>query len=120
MSSLHQLSSTGEEALALAVRCYDDLSRLLWGLEGLPLTVSAVQGAHPVLRYTEVRCKRAGSPFWLMHTPHPPQPPVSGLSLPVKVTVLISFIGIPSSSSATCLFLLQPPPRAGLTVAPAG
>lgn len=54
MSSLHQISSTGEEALALAVRCYDDLSRLLWGLEGLPLTVSAVQGAHPVLRYTEV------------------------------------------------------------------
>uniref|UniRef100_A0A452SM36 Nucleolar protein 6 n=1 Tax=Ursus americanus TaxID=9643 RepID=A0A452SM36_URSAM len=47
-------SSTGEEALAAAVRCYDDLSRLLWGLEGLPLTVSAVQGAHPVLRYTEV------------------------------------------------------------------
>ncbi|XP_027472655.1 nucleolar protein 6 isoform X2 [Zalophus californianus] len=50
----HQTSSTGEEALAAAVRCYDDLSRLLWGLEGLPLTVSAVQGAHPVLRYTEV------------------------------------------------------------------
>ncbi|XP_021078123.1 nucleolar protein 6 [Mus pahari] len=49
-----EISSTGEEALALAVRCYDDLSRLLWGLEGLPLTVSAVQGAHPVLRYTEV------------------------------------------------------------------
>uniref|UniRef100_A0A096MKG2 Nucleolar protein 6 n=1 Tax=Rattus norvegicus TaxID=10116 RepID=A0A096MKG2_RAT len=49
-----ETSSTGEEALALAVRCYDDLSRLLWGLEDLPLTVSAVQGAHPVLRYTEV------------------------------------------------------------------
>ncbi|XP_027625610.1 nucleolar protein 6 isoform X2 [Tupaia chinensis] len=49
-----ETSSTGEEALAVAVRCYDDLSRLLWGLEGLPLTVSAVQGAHPVLRYTEV------------------------------------------------------------------
>ncbi|XP_075823608.1 nucleolar protein 6 [Microtus pennsylvanicus] len=49
-----ELSNTGEEALALAVRSYDDLSRLLWGLEGLPLTVSAVQGTHPVLRYTEV------------------------------------------------------------------
>ncbi|XP_023571830.1 nucleolar protein 6 isoform X2 [Octodon degus] len=49
-----ETSSTGEEALTMAVRCYDDLSRLLWGLEGLPLTVSAVQGAHPVLRYTEV------------------------------------------------------------------
>lgn len=44
----------------MAVCCYDDLSRLLWGLEGLPLTVSAVQGAHPVLRYTEVRCNGAG------------------------------------------------------------
>nr|XP_021547319.1 nucleolar protein 6 [Neomonachus schauinslandi] len=51
---LPSTSNTGEEALAAAVRCYDDLSRLLWGLEGLPLTVSAVQGAHPVLRYTEV------------------------------------------------------------------
>ncbi|KAM6182038.1 nucleolar protein 6 [Erethizon dorsatum] len=49
-----ETSSTGEEAFTVAVRCYDDLSRLLWGLEGLPLTVSAVQGAHPVLRYTEV------------------------------------------------------------------
>lgn len=43
------------------VRCYDDLSHLLWGLEGLPLTVSSVQGAHPVLRYTEVRHKRTGT-----------------------------------------------------------
>ncbi|XP_075416145.1 nucleolar protein 6 [Tenrec ecaudatus] len=49
-----ETSSTGEEALASVVRCYDELSRLLWGLEGLPLTVSAVQGVHPVLRYTEV------------------------------------------------------------------
>lgn len=56
-----QTFSTGEEALAAAVRCYDDLSRLLWGLEGLPLTVSAVQGAHPVLRYTEVRRKGQGA-----------------------------------------------------------
>uniref|UniRef100_A0A673VC95 Nucleolar protein 6 n=1 Tax=Suricata suricatta TaxID=37032 RepID=A0A673VC95_SURSU len=54
IQSPKETSSTGEEALAAAVRCYDDLSRLLWGLEGLPLTVSAVQGAHPVLRYTEV------------------------------------------------------------------
>ncbi|KAB1252202.1 Nucleolar protein 6 [Camelus dromedarius] len=54
IQGLKETSSTGEEALAAAVRCYDDLSRLLWGLEGLPLTVSAVQGAHPVLRYTEV------------------------------------------------------------------
>nr|KAF6434043.1 nucleolar protein 6 [Molossus molossus] len=54
IQGLKETSSTGEEALAAAVRCYDELSRLLWGLEGLPLTVSAVQGAHPVLRYTEV------------------------------------------------------------------
>lgn len=54
IQGLKENSSTGEEALAAAVRSYDDLSRLLWGLEGLPLTVSAVQGAHPVLRYTEV------------------------------------------------------------------
>ncbi|XP_045418926.1 nucleolar protein 6 isoform X3 [Lemur catta] len=54
IQGLKETSSTGEEALAVAVRCYDDLSHLLWGLEGLPLTVSAVQGAHPVLRYTEV------------------------------------------------------------------
>lgn len=54
IQGLKETSSTGEEALAAAVRCYDDLSRMLWGLEGLPLTVSAVQGAHPVLRYTEV------------------------------------------------------------------
>lgn len=49
-----EISSTGEEALAAVVRCYDDLSHLLWGLKELPLTVSAVQGTHPVLRYTEV------------------------------------------------------------------
>nr|XP_019589872.1 PREDICTED: nucleolar protein 6 isoform X1 [Rhinolophus sinicus] len=54
IQGLKENSSTGEEALAAAVRSYDDLSRLLWGLEDLPLTVSAVQGAHPVLRYTEV------------------------------------------------------------------
>lgn len=54
IQGLKETSSTGEESLAAAVRCYDELSRLLWGLEGLPLTVSAVQGAHPVLRYTEV------------------------------------------------------------------
>ncbi|XP_004428412.1 PREDICTED: nucleolar protein 6 [Ceratotherium simum simum] len=54
IQGLKETSSTGEEALAAVVRCYDDLSRQLWGLEGLPLTVSAVQGAHPVLRYTEV------------------------------------------------------------------
>lgn len=36
------------------VRSYDDLSRKLWNLEGLPLAVTAVQGTHPALRYTDV------------------------------------------------------------------
>ncbi|XP_001365176.3 nucleolar protein 6 isoform X1 [Monodelphis domestica] len=46
--------STGEEALAMVVRSYDHLSRQLWSLKGLPLTVSSVQGAHAALRYTAV------------------------------------------------------------------
>lgn len=33
---------------------YDDLSRKLWNLKELPLTVTAVQGVHPALRYTDV------------------------------------------------------------------
>ncbi|KAJ7335150.1 hypothetical protein JRQ81_013091, partial [Phrynocephalus forsythii] len=47
-------AGTGEEAMVSLVRSYDDLSRKLWNLEGLPLTVTAVQGAHPALRYTDV------------------------------------------------------------------
>ncbi|XP_061469328.1 nucleolar protein 6 isoform X2 [Rhineura floridana] len=47
-------TGTGEEAMVRVVRSYDDLSRKLWNLEGLPLTVTAVQGAHPALRYTDV------------------------------------------------------------------
>uniref|UniRef100_A0A8C3SQ80 Nucleolar protein 6 n=1 Tax=Chelydra serpentina TaxID=8475 RepID=A0A8C3SQ80_CHESE len=47
-------SRTGEEAMVSIVRSYDDLSRKLWNLEGLPLTVTAVQGTHPALRYTDV------------------------------------------------------------------
>uniref|UniRef100_A0A8C8S5Z8 Nucleolar protein 6 n=1 Tax=Pelusios castaneus TaxID=367368 RepID=A0A8C8S5Z8_9SAUR len=47
-------AGTGEEAMASIVRSYDDLSRKLWNLEGLPLTVTAVQGTHPALRYTDV------------------------------------------------------------------
>ncbi|XP_077202809.1 nucleolar protein 6-like [Paroedura picta] len=49
-----QPAGTGEEAMVDTVRSYDDLSRKLWNLEGLPLTVTAVQGAHPALRYTDV------------------------------------------------------------------
>lgn len=39
---------------------YDDLSRKLWNLKGLPLTVTAVQGVHPALRYTDVSVPRHG------------------------------------------------------------
>ncbi|KAM9096445.1 nucleolar protein 6 [Sarcophilus harrisii] len=59
--------STGEEALAMVVRSYDHLSRQLWGLKGLPLTVTSVQGAHPALRYTDVF---SPVPVWFDHTFH--------------------------------------------------
>lgn len=49
-----QVSGTGEEAMVSVVCSYDDLSRKLWNLKGLPLTVTAVQGVHPALRYTDV------------------------------------------------------------------
>uniref|UniRef100_A0A8C8AGU2 Nucleolar protein 6 n=1 Tax=Otus sunia TaxID=257818 RepID=A0A8C8AGU2_9STRI len=48
------VSGTGEEAMVSVVCSYDDLSRKLWNLKGLPLTVTAVQGVHPALRYTDV------------------------------------------------------------------
>ncbi|XP_060893920.1 nucleolar protein 6 [Labrus mixtus] len=50
----NKVPSTGEEESLLVVKSYDDLSRKLWGLEGLPLSITAVQGAHPALRYTQV------------------------------------------------------------------
>ncbi|XP_036597850.1 nucleolar protein 6 [Trichosurus vulpecula] len=59
--------STGEEALAMVVRAYDQLSRQLWGLKGLPLTVTSVQGAHAALRYTDVF---SPLPVWLDFTFH--------------------------------------------------
>ncbi|XP_061117793.1 nucleolar protein 6 isoform X2 [Conger conger] len=49
-----EASCTGEEAGLRVVQAYDDLSRKLWQLEGLPLSITAVQGAHPALRYTQV------------------------------------------------------------------
>ncbi|XP_063151962.1 nucleolar protein 6 [Candoia aspera] len=48
-----ELAGTGEEELVSLTRSYDDLSRKLWNLEGMPLTVTAVQGAHPALRHTD-------------------------------------------------------------------
>ncbi|XP_069482963.1 nucleolar protein 6 [Ambystoma mexicanum] len=49
-----ELSGTGEEQIINTVKSYDDLSRNLWSLDGLPLTVTSVQGTHSVLRYTDV------------------------------------------------------------------
>lgn len=49
-----QVLGTGEEAMVSVVCSFDDLSRKLWNLKGLPLTVTAVQGIHPALRYTDV------------------------------------------------------------------
>ncbi|KAJ8414951.1 hypothetical protein AAFF_G00024740 [Aldrovandia affinis] len=46
--------STGEEESLKVVQSFDDLSRKLWGLKDLPLSITAVQGAHPSLRYTQV------------------------------------------------------------------
>lgn len=43
-----------EERIINVVKSYDDLSRKLWNLNGLPLNVTAVQGTHPVFRYTDV------------------------------------------------------------------
>lgn len=48
------MPSTGEEESLLVIQSYDDLSRKLWRLEGLPLSITSVQGAHPALRYTQV------------------------------------------------------------------
>ncbi|KAM4616374.1 nucleolar protein 6 [Polymixia lowei] len=49
-----EVPSTGEEASLKVVQSFDDLSRKLWRLEGLPLSITSVQGAHPALRYTQV------------------------------------------------------------------
>ncbi|XP_034548589.1 nucleolar protein 6 [Notolabrus celidotus] len=49
-----EVPSTGEEESLLVVQSYDDLSRKLWKLEDLPLSITSVQGAHPALRYTQV------------------------------------------------------------------
>ncbi|KAF7651428.1 hypothetical protein LDENG_00111260 [Lucifuga dentata] len=49
-----EMPSTGEEESLKVVQSYDDLSRKLWRLEDLPLSITSVQGAHPALRYTQV------------------------------------------------------------------
>ncbi|XP_076015910.1 nucleolar protein 6 isoform X2 [Genypterus blacodes] len=49
-----EVPATGEEDSLKVVQSYDDLSRKLWRLEDLPLSITSVQGAHPALRYTQV------------------------------------------------------------------
>ncbi|KAK2911723.1 hypothetical protein QQF64_027542 [Cirrhinus molitorella] len=46
--------TTGEEESLVVIQSYDDLSKKLWKLEGLPLSITSVQGAHQALRYTQV------------------------------------------------------------------
>ncbi|XP_073697296.1 nucleolar protein 6 [Garra rufa] len=46
--------TTGEEESLVVVQSYDDLSKKLWQLDGLPLSITSVQGAHQALRYTQV------------------------------------------------------------------
>uniref|UniRef100_G3UR59 Nucleolar protein 6 n=1 Tax=Meleagris gallopavo TaxID=9103 RepID=G3UR59_MELGA len=58
---------TGEEDMVSVVCSYDDLSRKLWNLEGLPLTVTAVQGVHPALRYTDVFPPVPMKPIYSFH-----------------------------------------------------
>ncbi|XP_053557019.1 nucleolar protein 6 isoform X2 [Bombina bombina] len=58
---------TGEEQMVDAMKSYDDLSRKLWNLEDLPLTVTAVQGIHPSLRYTDVFPPISVKPDWSFH-----------------------------------------------------
>ncbi|KAM5126585.1 nucleolar protein 6-like, partial [Mantella aurantiaca] len=57
-------SGTGEEQMAAVIQSYDDLSRKLWNLEDLPLTVTSVQGTHPSLRYTDVFPPLIAKPEW--------------------------------------------------------
>uniref|UniRef100_A0A8C5LK55 Nucleolar protein 6 n=1 Tax=Leptobrachium leishanense TaxID=445787 RepID=A0A8C5LK55_9ANUR len=57
-------AGTGEEQMVSIVQSYDDLSRKLWNLDDLPLTVTSVQGTHPSLRYTEVFPPVPVKPDW--------------------------------------------------------
>ncbi|XP_063814035.1 nucleolar protein 6 isoform X2 [Pseudophryne corroboree] len=57
-------AGTGEEQMVRVVQSYDDLSRKLWALENLPLSVTSVQGTHPSLRYTDVFPPVPVKPEW--------------------------------------------------------
>ncbi|XP_017602061.1 PREDICTED: nucleolar protein 6 [Corvus brachyrhynchos] len=58
---------TGEEAMVSVVCSYNDLSRKLWNLKELPLTVTAVQGVHPAFRYTDVFPPIPMKPIYSFH-----------------------------------------------------
>ncbi|XP_063309894.1 nucleolar protein 6 [Pelobates fuscus] len=58
---------TGEEQMVSIVQSYDDLSRKLWSLDDLPLTVTSVQGTHPSFRYTDVFPPSPVKPDWSFH-----------------------------------------------------
>ncbi|NXP62701.1 NOL6 protein, partial [Chloropsis cyanopogon] len=62
-----EAQGTGEEAMVSVVCSYDDLSRKLWSLKELPLTVTAVQGVHPALRYTDVFPPIPVKPIYSFH-----------------------------------------------------
>ncbi|NXE69901.1 NOL6 protein, partial [Calcarius ornatus] len=62
-----ETGGTGEEAMVSVVCSYDDLSRKLWNLKELPLTVTAVQGVHPALRYTDVFPPIPMKPIYSFH-----------------------------------------------------
>ncbi|NXG08518.1 NOL6 protein, partial [Sakesphorus luctuosus] len=62
-----EASGMGEEAMVSVVCSYDDLSRKLWNLKELPLTVTAVQGVHPALRYTDVFPPIPMKPIYSFH-----------------------------------------------------
>uniref|UniRef100_A0A672MD14 Nucleolar protein 6 n=1 Tax=Sinocyclocheilus grahami TaxID=75366 RepID=A0A672MD14_SINGR len=48
-----EIHTTGEEESLKVVQSYNDLSKKLWQLKGLPLSITSVQGAHQALRYTQ-------------------------------------------------------------------
>ncbi|NXI88521.1 NOL6 protein, partial [Rhipidura dahli] len=62
-----EASGTGEEAMVSVVCSYDDLSRKLWSLKELPLTVTAVQGVHSAFRYTDVFPPIPMKPIYSFH-----------------------------------------------------
>lgn len=80
-----------------------------------------------MLRYTEVSCKRARSPFCLVIPTSASRPPpnYSPFQLLHPFPMSAPFfspsysVGVPTNASLASLLLLRAPSRAGLAVAPA-